>query len=296
MNPIGLDLGGTKILAVRVGPGGEILDELRRDTPADGDAIVHCLATMASELAAGDELGPLGVGAAGMVDRDGVVRYAPNVPAFRWFPLRERLAEHTGGSVVVHNDANAAAWGEYRYGAAAGTSDALAITLGTGIGGGIVVNGHLVTGAEGFAAELGHFQVVADGPVCACGEIGHWEATASGRSFGELARANGVDTGEELAQRALAGDATALAVVGEYAERVAVGLAGLVNILDPEVVVIGGGLVGLGETLLAPLREALAVRIEGASVRRDLSVVAAALGVYAGAIGAAALALEEATA
>lgn len=302
----GLDLGGTKVLGVVLDDDGAILGEQRTDTPDEGEALVEALARMADELPATPAVG---VGAAGMVDRDGVVRYAPNVPGLREFPLRARLEAALGRPVVVENDANAAAWGEAAHGAARGWRDALVITLGTGIGGGIITGGRLYRGGNGFAAEIGHFQLVSNGPMCACGEPGHWEAVASGTALGRLARERAEDglaqavlelagsdpaavTGEHLSQAALAGDGEALGILAEFADLVALGLAGLANILDPEGVVVGGGLVALGETLLAPVRDGFRRHIEAPDHRPEIAVVAAELGERAGAIGAAALARE----
>jgi glucokinase len=213
--------------------------------------------------------------------------------------------------VVVDNDATVAAMGEQAYGAARGVSDVLVVTLGTGIGGGIIVDGRVRRGAHGFAAEIGHFQIDPHGPQCACGEFGHWEALASGTALGRmgreralsgrasdlLARAGGDAhqvTGVMVGDAARAGDSEAVELVAEYAEFVAIGLAGLVNILDSDRVVISGGLVSLGELLFAPLRTAFSRRIEGSDFRPVVAVVPADLGEQAGVIGAAVMARDDA--
>lgn len=316
MLTVGLDLGGTKVLGGLVSAEGEILAEDRVSTPETGDALIEALASLTGTLSAraeeGEEIAAVGVGAAGMIGVNGSVTYGPNVVAFRQgFPLRARLAERLGLPVAVDNDANAAAWGEVVHGAALGHADALVITLGTGIGGGIIAGGRPYRGAHGYAAEIGHFQVVADGPMCACGVPGHWEAMASGTALGRLAK-EAVDrgeapavleqaggdpaavTGEHVGRAALAGDEQALVILTEFADWVAVGLGGLTNILDPDVIVVGGGLVDLGETLLGRVRDSFWRQVEAPDLRAPVDVVAASLGERAGAIGAAALAREVA--
>jgi glucokinase len=244
-----------------------------------------------------------------MVDRDGVIHYAPNVPAFLLAPLEARLGAAVDMPVVVDNDANAAVAGELEHGAARGYRDVLLITLGTGIGGGVVSGGTVLRGAHGFAAEIGHFQVDPHGPRCACGGIGHWEALASGRALGVLGReraaageapsvlalADGDPAavqGEHVGTAAQQGAPDAVAIVQEYAGRVALGIVGLVNILDSELVIVSGGLVDLEDVLLTPLRAAFAGGIEGAAYRPEVPIVPAALGAHAGVIGAAVLARQ----
>jgi glucokinase len=252
---------------------------------------------------------PVGVGAAGLVNHDGRVLYSPNLPTVREAPLRDALAAATHHRLVVDNDANVAALGEIAYGAARGLRHALLVTLGTGIGGGMLINGELYRGAHGFGAEIGHITVERGGPLCACGERGHWEACSSGHALGRLGREAarsgrapglldlaGGDAGRvtsiEVAAAAEAGDPGALAVLDAYAADVAVGFAGLVNILDPALIVVSGGLVDLGDLLFDPLRRAFAGRVEGASYRPPVAIVPAVLGDLAGVIGAAALARD----
>ncbi len=290
---VGLDLGGTKVLGVRLSPGGEIRAEERRDTPLAGEDLIAELADLVGALDDGS-VRAVGVGAAGMIGRDGTVAYGPNVAAFRdGLALRERLEPAAELPVVVDNDANAAAWGEFVYGAAADDDDALVITLGTGIGGGVISQGELIRGAHGFAAEIGHFQVVADGPRCACGEVGHWEAVASGPALGRMAEERLGISGEEVGRRATEGDTEAQAVVADFADCVAIGLAGLVNIFDPGVIVVSGGLVEMGDALLDPVRRSLAGRIEAPGARPEVAIVPATLGIHAGAVGAATMARRQ---
>jgi glucokinase len=309
-----VDLGGTHLRCGVVAGDGTILAEQREPTPSSLDEIVTAIARGVHVTGRDRDVAPVvGVGAAGMIDFDGQIRFAPNVPAFRDAPVRERLADALGMRVALDNDANVAALGELAHGAARGCSEVLVITLGTGIGGGIVTRGAVLRGAHGFGAEIGHFQVDPDGPTCACGEPGHWEALASGTALGVLARDRaekgqapsvlalaGGDVaavkGDHVGDAAQAGAADAVAIIEEYARRVAVGLVGLVNILDSELVVVSGGVVELGDVLMRPLREWFSGHLEGASHRPDVPIVPAALGEQAGLVGAGVLArrvLEE---
>jgi glucokinase len=291
---IGVDLGGTN---------------LRDDAPEALDDLLDVLVRDVTDLAAAHEVGALGVGTAGMVSADGTVHYAPNLPMFRNVPFGALLRDRLPLPVVVDNDANVAAWGERCHGAARGVRHALVITLGTGVGGGIIVDDRLLRGANGFAAEVGHWQFDPHGPRCACGEIGHWEAVASGTALGRLAReraeqgrapavlarAGGDATtirGEHVGASASAGEADGLAIMGEFADHVARGFAGLANILDPELIVVSGGLVELGDVLFDPLRAAFVGHLEGSAYRPAVPVVPAELGDAAGMVGAAALARE----
>lgn len=307
---IGVDLGATNVRAAVVDRSGRILTEVRAQTGEGGANIVPKTAELARRLLRDfPDVTAVGVGAAGLVDREGAVHYAPNIPAFRRTPLRKELEAAVGLPVVVDNDANAAAWGEVVHGAAKDVLYALMITLGTGIGGGIIARGRVIRGAHGFAAEVGHFQIDPDGPMCACGQRGHWEAYASGSALGRMgrewaaagrapgvvARAGGdpaAVTGVHVGDAARAGDADGVALLADYADLVAVGLAGLANILDPERIVISGGLVELGETLFSPVRAAFGRRIEGFEYRPPVAIVPSVLGDHAGVIGAAARARD----
>lgn len=303
---IGIDVGGTKVAGLRLAEDGAVLDRTERPTPADDvAATVETVSELAAELAAaGGEA--LGVGAAGMVDFDaGVLRYAPNL-AWREIPLRDLLSERTGLPCVVDNDANVAAWGEYRFGAARGYRHVLVVTVGTGIGGGIVADGELFRGAHGFAAEIGHIIVEPDGPLCGCGNRGCWEQVASGRALDRLARAEveqdpagriaalaaGAEaSGRHVSEAARGGDPPATAIFAAVGRRLGEGIAGLVNILDPEVVIVGGGVAEEGAVLLDPARHAFLDAVEASEHRPEVPILAATLGNDAGAIGAAALGL-----
>jgi glucokinase len=309
---IGLDAGGTKIEGLLVDlEAGQIIDRRMVETPAeDADASALALVTVARDLMAGRDVRALGVGAAGMVDHDGVMRYAPNV-AWRDYPLAERVGAAVGIPTLVDNDANVAAWGEFRFGAGRGSSDMLLVTVGTGIGGGIVHGGQLFRGAHGFAAEIGHIIVEPGGPTCGCGNLGCWEQVASGRAIGRLGReaaeehpeslivelANGDPqsvTGVEVSRAAKEGDRVAVRIVAEVGRRLGEGIAGLVNVLDPQIVVIGGGAVEAGSLLLDPARQAFVDSVEAPDHRPEVPIVAAELLTDAGAVGAADLAWLEA--
>ena len=305
---IGLDIGGTKVLGVLLADDGSVLREERLASPHTGlDALIATGASIVTQLAADAPGAPIGVGAAGLVDADGCVAYAPNLPNIRKAPLRDALAQATGHVVVVDNDAGVATLGEVTYGAAMGRRHVLLVTLGTGIGGGFLFDGHMYRGAHNFGAEIGHFTVDPNGPLCACGERGHWESIASGTALGRMAReivakgggaaivaAAGGDpalvTGTHVGPAAAQGDPDARALLVQYAENVALGLAGLANILDPECIVIAGGLVELGPLLFGPVREAFGRHFEGVDYRPPVAIVPAQLGERAGAVGAAVLA------
>ena len=308
MLTVGVDIGGTKLLAVAATEKGEIVAQRRQPTASGPEAILSAISSVVDDLLATEpDIRAVGVGLPGLVDLNGVVHYAPNLPGFVGVPAREHLAARCPVPVVVDNDANVAALGEVLHGAARGRREVLVVTLGTGIGGGLIVNGEEYRGGHGMAAEIGHFTVDPAGPVCACGERGHWEAIASGSALGRRARdwaargdaptvlalTNGdvaAVTGHEVGQAAAAGAADGRAILTEHARDVALGLGGLINILDPEVVVISGGLIDLGDYLLGPLRAALPDYVEAAARRPMPPVLPAALGDQAGAVGAAALA------
>ena len=308
MLTIGVDLGGTKLLGVVADGAGTVAAETLRLSGDGAEAVLTGLAAVVDELAtAVPEAEAVGVGVAGMVDYEGVVRYAPNIPGIEGLEVASRLEKACRLPVAVDNDANVAALGELLHGAARGHSEVLVITFGTGIGGGIVTGGRLLRGGHGYAAEIGHFTIDPDGPPCACGARGHWESFASGTGLGRmgrewaergdapgiLARTGGdpaAVTGHLVGESAAAGEADGLALLDSYARWVAIGLGGLVNIFDPELVVVSGGLVTLGDLLLDRVRAELPAFVEAPGHRVVPPVVAAELGHRAGAIGAAALA------
>jgi glucokinase len=307
---VGVDVGGTKILAVRIARDGEILARNDAATPAEDQEATLVEMVAALRAIVTPEVLAVGVGAAGMVDvANGLLRYAPNL-AWRDVAIAERMRAELGVPCQLDNDANAAAYAEFRFGAGRGYRHVLLVTVGTGIGGGIISDGRLFRGANGFAAEIGHVVVEPGGPVCGCGNAGCWEQVASGSTIGRLgrevaledpssaiARLAGGDpeavTGALVTRAALEGDPHAVRIVAQVGRRLGVGIAGLVNVLDPQVVVVGGGAIAAGELLLEPARAAYTEAVEGPRHRPTVPIVAAQLGPDAGAVGAAALALEE---
>lgn len=302
---IGIDVGGTKLVAATVAADGRVLERLRRDTPAnDEDELVGSLRRLVSDL--GTAL-PVGVGIAGLVTGDGVVRYGPNI-AVRDLDLAGALATVTAAPVAVLNDASAAALGEQRVGAAQARDDVLLLTLGTGVGGGVVLGGELVTGANGFAGELGHVIVEEGGRPCPCGNHGCIEAYAAGTAIGLTARERLVDrsvdstlrgaedlTGKAVTRAALSGDAFAQQVLTDAGTWLGVAVASLTNVLDPEVVLLGGGAAVETSRWIVPAAEAsLASRLIGSGWRAPPPLELAALGDDAGMVGAALVAAERA--
>jgi len=311
----GLDLGGTKILGVVLdvdSDGGPLL-EAKVPTPAGTGAICSALVEVGQDLRdrAGKELGAeveaVGLGAPGLVDRTGTLRYGPNLPGVIDLDLATVLGEGLLVPVTVDNDATCATWGEHERGVARGQNHTVMITLGTGIGAGVVVKGEVLRGAHGFAGEAGHMVVNPAGPPCPCGRRGCWERYASGSGLGFLAREAaharrgelmialaGGDAenvrGEHVTAAASDGDAEALDVLAKFGWWVALGVANLVNILDSEMVVIGGGLAEAGELVLAPTRTAFKELVLAVDHRPEVAIVGARLGQHAGAIGAALLA------
>jgi glucokinase len=307
---IGIDVGGTKIAAGAVDADGTVLARRRIATEAEHpQAVVAGIAKVASELrAAAPAAVAVGVGAAGLIDVErGVVRMAPNI-AWHDVHLRDLLTDRLGLPAIVDNDANVAAFGESLFGAGRGAGDQAMVTVGTGIGGGLVIGGAIYRGARGLGAELGHVILNEGGAPCACGNRGCFEAMASGNSIGRRARERAAEpeaktvvelaggiveqiTGEIVGEAAKKGDDFALSVFADTGKWLGVGLASLVNLLDPDVIVVGGGAAaGTGDLLLAPARVAMEERVIGHHRRVLPPVVPARLGYDAGLVGAAALA------
>jgi glucokinase len=314
---IGVDVGGTKIAAGVVDPEGHILERLRVPTPAtvdeiDGriaDVVTYLRDQLGQQHGADDQPMAVGVAAAGFVDaRRSSIRFAPNIP-WREYPLAESVGKLLQAPVVVENDANAAAWAEFRFGAGKDASDVVLITVGTGVGGGIVLNGELVRGAYGIAAELGHVRVVPDGRPCGCGQRGCWEQYASGRALVRAAKELAVNDptaaasllkaaggnadalgGSMVTDAALAGDPAAIGLFTELGRWLGEGIAAVAAVMDPAVVVIGGGVADAGDLLLGPTREAFRTHLSGGDHRPHLEIRGAELGNDAGIIGAADLA------
>lgn len=315
---VGVDVGGTKIAACAVDATGQVRHRARRDTPAhDVDAIATAIADIVNDLrtaavAEGEQLGAVGAACAGFVDSTGSkVLFAANL-AWRDAPLRERLEMATGLPVILENDANAAAWGEFRFGAAKPVNDMLLVTVGTGVGGGVVTDGELVRGAHGIAAEVGHLRVQPDGIRCGCGNRGCLESYASGTALvrearelvrggsphaGRLTDACGNNpealTGQMVTEAAQEGDPAATELYEDLGRWLGEGLASLAAVLDPRVIVIGGGVAAAGSLLLDPARAAFARQLTGRGHRPEPSLTIAQLGNDAGMIGAADLAARR---
>ncbi|HEX7096003.1 MAG TPA: ROK family protein [Acidimicrobiales bacterium] len=288
---VGLDVGGTKILGLAVDEHGGVHDELRMPTPDDPRELVDALCDLATQLV--ERPAAVGIGIAGLIGHDGRVRVSPHLVRPEELDIIGVLTRALGVPVTIDNDANAAAWGEARVGAARGVDHMVFVTLGTGIGSGIVVNGRLVRGANGFGGEAGHMVVDRRGATHVTGLPGAWEMYGSGSALDEMTRAAGVgESGEDLHQKLLEGDDAAFAVLDRYAWEVAVGVANLLTVLDPHLVVLGGGVSEIGEPLRAAVERHLPSLLIGASLRAETRVALAQLGERAGAIGAALLATE----
>jgi glucokinase len=303
---LGVDVGGTKLVAATVDADGRVIERRREQTPArDADRLVDSLTHLIGELA-GDGT-PVGIGVAGMVDPTGRVRYGPNI-GVRDLPLSALLADVAGGEVTVVNDANAAVLGEQRAGAGRGREDVLLFTLGTGVGGGVVLGGTLREGAHGYGGEVGHLIVEEGGRPCPCGNRGCIEAYASGTAIGLAARDRLVDpeaasllrddlelSGRSVTQAAVAGDALAQSILVDVGRWLGVAAASLVNVLDPEVILIGGGAsVATAPWVIPAAERTLAERVLGRRLRPIPPIELTELGDDAGIVGAAMLALDRA--
>lgn len=298
---VGVDVGGTKVLAVRLGDGDDggarVLATAQRPMPgrtAPAAAVEDALLAAAHDVAGGDPVAALGISAAGLVDAAGEhYLFGAHLP-WRDHPVRALVAERTGARVVLENDANCAAHAELVAGAARGRRSVVMVTIGTGIGGALVLDGRLVRGAHGLAGEFGHVQVVPDGLRCECGLSGCWEQYCSGRALERVSRValgRHLD-GPEVSAMARAGDRVAIEAFASVATWLGVGLAGLVSAYDPELVVVGGGVAAVGDLLLAPARVALHESLQGTDHRPVPPLVAARWGPEAGAVGAALLARD----
>jgi len=308
---IGVDVGGTKVLGGVVDELGTVVKTARRDTPREGGAsLTQAIADVAKELMSEFTIDSVGVSAAGFVSSDRKTMLAtPNIAGWNGVDLDYQLTSLIGLPVVIENDANAAAWGEARFGAGRGKRHMLMLTVGTGIGGGIVVNGELYRGAFGIAAEIGHIRVVPEGHLCGCGARGCFEQYGSGNALMRhareaiaaspdiarnlLSRGDGTLeglTGKAITDAARDGDAVALAAFNTTAQWLGAGIASLAVVLDPECVVIGGGVIDAGEILLKPTREALERSMPFAGKHPYPEIIGAQLGNEAGLVGVADLA------
>ena len=308
MNAVGVDVGGTKITAGVISPVGKLLNGVRYPTANIRERLLSTIAEAIAEVKGGYEVGGVCLAVPGFIlARENKILSAANLEAIEGISLKEELGGSTGLQVTVENDANAAAWGEFRFGAGKDVDDLVFVTLGTGVGGGVISHGVLLRGARGTGGELGHITVQPAGPRCGCGNHGCLEALASGTAIGRRARevaAQRPDSalgrlamertplGEDVLDLARKGDEAALEVLREAGSWLGIGLATFVNVFDPEVIAIGGGVSGAGELVLEPARREL--RLRSYSPSRDLvEIRTATLGAESGMLGAAALARGE---
>lgn len=309
MDAIGVDVGGTKIAAAVVSPQGKILNEVRYPTQAvPPNRLIETIARAITEVKDGFEVGGVCLAVPGLIlAAENKVIFAPNLHEIENIRLDEEIGSSTGTSVTVENDANAAAWGEFRYGAGKDVEHQVFITLGTGVGGGIITHGVLLRGAQGAGGELGHVTIDATGPRCGCGNHGCLEALASGTAIRRRAREVANDRpgsalgrlaverevlGEDVTRLAQEGDEASILVLEETGRWLGIGLAGFVNTFNPEVIAVGGGASRAGELILEPARREVHLRARSPS--RDLvEIKEATLGPESGVLGAAALARGE---
>jgi glucokinase len=302
---IAVDVGGTHIrVAVYPTEGIEPLQVKRIHTTGKKETPADRLIDLIAELwPKGDRVRAIGVAAPGYLDpKVGIVILAANIPGWVNFPLREKLQEKFGVPVLLGNDANLAALGEWRYGAARGYHNVLYLTISTGIGGGVIINDNLLLGQRGLAAELGHLTVLPEGPMCGCGHRGHLEALASGPAIARYAKeqlALGVPsilkidpppTAYDVSIAAQAGDALAKEAFTYAGHYLGIGVANLLATFNPSIIVLGGGVSHSGALLIDPMKASLERNILSPEYTRDLSIVTAELGDDAGLVGALALA------
>lgn len=285
MSRVGIDVGGTKCFGVLVDENGQVVREVRYPTPP-ADELIDLLQSMFIEL---DGSASLGIGVPGLITTDGVIKASPNMRGAKNVPVGPELRSRLGVDVHVENDATMAAYGEWKIGAARGAQNAVMVTLGTGIGGGIVMGGELHRGANGFTGEIGHMVVQRDGVECVCGRRGCWERYASGSALKML---SGGMSGEEVFAAHARGDAHAQKVVAEFADWIAVGLANMTNICDPEVIVIGGGVVQSFGEVIDSVRSSFVAALYSSELRAHPRLEIATLGERAGAIGCALIGAE----
>ncbi len=312
---VGVDLGATKIRTIVCSPAGEVIAVDHRATRGDeGPATVIAEVAKSVEkvldeagVSPGGVLG-LGIGAPGPIDvPNGIIVTSPNMAGWDNVPLRDALQKSTGLRVYMGNDVNAAALGEHRYGAGRGTRFMLYVAAGSGVGGGIIVGGKLFEGAHGAAAEVGHMTLLPEGPMCGCGNRGHLEALASGRAIereardallagrrsalSRIAAGNADDiTAAMVSEAAKEGDALSLEIIANVAYYLGLGVTSLINICNPELVVLGGGVAKTGDLIFEPVRWVL--REQGLEPMCRVEIVPTQLGDNAGPLGAAALVLQ----
>jgi glucokinase len=308
VNAIGLDIGGTKVLGGVVTGAGKILATARCDTPREGGrALTEAIANVATELVQQYPVESIGVSAAGFISSDRQTMLAtPNISNWNGVNLVKELTEILHKKIVLENDANAAAWGEFKFGAGRGRNDLMMLTLGTGVGGGLILGGSVFRGAFGIGAELGHIRIVPEGHLCGCGIRGCLEQYASGSALMRHAREaidaspllarNLLDRGDgtieglrgnHITEAARDGDPVAIAAFNTMAAFLGAGIASLCAVIDPSCVVLGGGVIDAGELFLGPTRDAALRLIPFSGKHPYPEIVAAVLGNHAGLVGVA---------
>jgi glucokinase len=314
MHAVGIDIGGTKIAGALVDENGKIARELRVSSPIeDSSQMVEAISSVINELTADHQVVGIGVAAAGFlsVDRE-VMFHSPNIAAWRNEPLKSRIQEKTSYPVLLENDANAAGWAEFRFGAGQDVQSMIMLTIGTGVGGAVISDGRLLKGGFGVGGELGHVLAIPGGRNCGCGLKGCLEPYASGtallsaardlaksgdprgKRLRELGSENAVLNGEHVYQAIMEDDEGALAIISELGEHLGVAIGSIfVPVLDPELAVIGGGVSAVGERLLEPIRAGYAKSMPARGYRPELKIVKAQFMNQAGLIGAADLARQS---
>lgn len=308
---LGIDVGGTKVLGGVVDESGTIIKIARRDTPREGgSALTKTISDVAHELISEFDISAVGVSAAGFISSDRKTMLAtPNIAGWNGVNLTDQLEDLIGRKVVLENDANSAAWGEKRFGAGKEFDSVIMLTIGTGLGGGLIVNNDVYRGAFGIGAEFGHIRAVPEGHLCGCGVRGCFEQYASGNALlrhareaihaspdlakNLLARGDGTIeglTGKQITAAAQDGDTVAIAAFNTTGQWLGALCASLVAALDPEAFVIGGGVIDAGEILLTPTRESMNRLIPFTGKRPAPVIVPATLGNDAGLVGVADLA------
>ena len=309
MHCIGIDIGGTKIAGALVDASGMVIRAQRLPTPAnDPDALIEAVVGLIEELAEGEKVLGVGVAAAGFIDADQAnIIYAPNL-SWRNEPFKSKLEAKLTLPVVIENDANAAAWAEYRFGAGVGFRHMVMLTIGTGVGGAVITDSKMLRGGFGIAGELGHLRMVPNGLLCGCGQNGCLEAYASGTALLKAAKALASSndpagqrlrqlqpvaqelTGQDVYSAIQESDPGALGLLREMGSWLGQAVASLTAVLDPEVVVIGGGVSVAGDLLLDPIRKGYLEHLPARGFRPELKIIGAEFVNNAGVVGAADLA------
>ena len=311
MHAIGIDIGGTKMAGALVDDAGNIVSELKIPSPIDdSDQMIEAIGSLISKLCEDQQVVAVGVAAAGFMSADREMMYhSPNIAAWRNEPLKKRIETKTKLPVLLENDANAAGWAEFRFGAGSGSKSMIMLTIGTGVGGAIISDGVLLKGGFGIGGELGHAVLYPGGKECGCGQSGCVESYCSGTALLKAARELSISndpkatrlkelmletgelSGEQLYRAISENDTAATELITELGHNLGKAIASIfVPVLDPELVVIGGGVSAVGEQLLAPIRSAFENLIPANGFRPELKIVKAKFLNQAGLIGAADLA------